>query len=331
MSKVYTVLGPIEPSDVGICDMHEHVLWNSPGWEYSPEAREHFPRPQAFEKIQADLVDFKSLGGGTIVDVSGLGLGRDVPFYADLSRETGVHIVACTGFWAERKILTYYLPYSDQPQQRRPPIYERDVDFLTDLMVHELTKGMGTTNVRAGVIKVGCDRPGMSKNEEATFRAAARASMKTGALITTHGSWHAERQAEVLEEEGADPSRVVIGHLDDRTAINPARDKELGKKGYNLGYDHIGIEPKSSEQFYAMTDEKRADLVVEMIEAGLTNQIVNACDTNAWAVGLVHRGTPESTYAHLLRKWVPLLKSRGVKDDVITTILVETPRRLLPF
>jgi phosphotriesterase-related protein len=86
MAKVYTVLGPIDPNEVGVCDMHEHVLWNSPGWEFSPEAFEHFDRPSVFEKIQADLLDYKSLGGQTIVDVSGIGMGRDVDFYADLSR-----------------------------------------------------------------------------------------------------------------------------------------------------------------------------------------------------------------------------------------------------
>ena len=331
MSKVYTVLGPIEPSEVGICDMHEHVLWSSPGWEFSPEAFQHFDRPRVFEKIQTDLLAFKSLGGQTIVDVSGIGMGRDVQFYADLSRETGVNIVACTGFWAERKILTFFRPSSDAAYISRPSIYERDVDFLSELFVHEVTKGMGTTDVRAGVIKVGTSRDEMTPLEEQTFRATARASRKTGVAVTTHGANLVERQAEIFLEEGVDPSRIVIGHLDDKTAIDLERDKRLGRKGFNLGYDHIGILPDWSPMYYAMPDEARADLVVAMIEAGFLDQIVVACDTNAWSVGLVHRGTPESTYAHLLQSWVPLLKSRAVTEAQINTMLVETPKRILPF
>ena len=331
MARVYTVRGPIEPSDVGICDMHEHVLWNTPGWEFSPWAFEDLPRPEAFEKIQSDLLDFKALGGQTIVDVSGIGIGRDVQLYGDLSRETGVHIVACTGFWAERKILTYFRPSTDRGASLRPDVWERDIDFLTQLFTHEVTQGMGTTDVRAGIIKVGTSRDQMTPLEERTFRAAARASRQTGVAVTTHGVNLAERQAEVFREEGADPTRVVIGHLDDGTGIDLERDKRLARQGFYLGYDHIGVEPDWSPMHYAIPDERRADLVLSMIEAGFLEQIVVACDTNAWSVGLVHRGTPRSTFAHLLRRWVPLLKSRGVSHDQLQTLLVETPRRILPF
>lgn len=315
--NVQTVLGPIAAADVGICDMHDHLLWSSPGWEYSPEAFAHFDRPRVFEKIEADLRDYHSLGGRTIVDVSGVGMGRDVRFYADLSRETGVHIVACTGFWAERKILLYYRT--------------RDLDYLTELMLHEVTKGIGTTDVRAGIIKVGTSRDEMTPLEERTFRAAARASRRSGVAITTHGVAMAERQAEIFLEEGADPTRIVIGHLDDKTSMDLERDKRLGRQGFYLGYDHIGIDPKWSPMYYAMPDERRADLVVAMIEAGFLDRIVVAPDTNAWSIGLVHRGTPKSTFAHLLRGWAPLLRARGVTDEAVRTMLVETPRKILPF
>src|SRR5262245_4176365 len=147
MSKVNTVLGPIEPGAVGRCDMHQHVIFNTPGWEFTPYAVEHFDKPRVFDKISADLLDFKAAGGGTLVDCSGIGIGRDVQFYADLARETGVNIVACTGFWAERKILTYFAV--------------RDVDYLTELFVHEVTVGMGTTSIPAGIIKVGSSREEM--------------------------------------------------------------------------------------------------------------------------------------------------------------------------
>lgn len=317
MATVHTVLGPIEPSELGVCDMHDHILWSSPGWEHSPDARMHFDRPSVFAKIEGDLRDFRALGGRTVVDVSGIGMGRDVPFYADLSRETGVHIVACTGFWAERKILMYFRT--------------RGLDHLTELLVHELTRGIGTTDVPAGIVKVGTSRDTITPLEELTFRAAARASRRTGAAVTTHGVHLAERQAEIFLEEGADPTRIVIGHLDDKTGIDLERDKRIARQGFNLGYDHIGIDPAWSAAYYAMPDERRADLVVAMIEAGFLDQIVVACDTNGWSIGLVHRGTPRSTYAHLLRSWVPLLRSRGVTDRQIETLLVATPRRILPF
>jgi phosphotriesterase-related protein len=80
-----------------------------------------------------------------------------------------------------------------------------------------------------------------------------------------------------------------------------------------------------------MPDEKRVELVAEMIQAGFLNQIVLANDTNGWSVGLVQRGTQQHTYAHLLRNFVPRLLKGGVSEDQIHTMLVETPAKLLPF
>ena len=316
MAQVNTVLGPIHPKQLGMTSLHEHILFSTPGWEYSPEARQHFDAPRVFEKIYNDLLDFKAVGGVTVVDVSGIGIGRDIEFYVCLSRYTKVNIVACTGFWAERKILPYFA--------------ERGIDYHTELFVKELTQGMGTTMVKAGVIKVGNSGDRFTRLEEMTYRAAARASRRTGAAIVTHGTQFAKKQAEILLDEGADPTRVIISHLDAAYALDLERDKELARKGFYIGYDHIGTEGWSSAA-YAMPDEKRIELVLEMIRSGFLNQIVLANDTNGWSVGLVQRGTQQHTYAHLLRNFVPKLLKSGISEDEIHTMLVVTPANVLPF
>ncbi|MBI2988943.1 MAG: phosphotriesterase [Deltaproteobacteria bacterium] len=316
MAQVNTVLGPISPDQMGTTLMHEHIIFNTPGWEYSPEAFQALDAPRVFEKLCGDLMDFKSLGGRTLVDVSGVGLGRDVELFADLSRATGVHIVCCTGFWAERKILPYFA--------------ERDIDYHTELYVRELTQGVGTTNIKAGIIKVGNSRDSITPLEEMTFRAGARASKRTGAVVTTHGVRCAEQQLSILLSEGIEPSRTIIGHLDDRSAIDLERDKRMARKGVWLSYDHIGTEEWST-QYYAMPDEKRVELVVHIAQDGFINQMLLSNDTNGWSCGLVHRGTPEHTYAHLLRHFVPKLLKAGLTEKQIHTLLVENPRKVLPF
>ncbi len=80
-----------------------------------------------------------------------------------------------------------------------------------------------------------------------------------------------------------------------------------------------------------MPDEKRIELVLEMIRSGFLNQIVLANDTNGWSVGLVQRGTQQHTYAHLLRNFVPKLLKSGISEDEIHTMLVVTPANVLPF
>src|SRR5215475_9885675 len=317
MAQVNTVLGPIHPKQLGRTSLHEHIVFNTPGWEYSPEAHEAFPAPKVFERIYNDLIEFKEAGGSAIVDVSGIGIGRDVELYVCLSRYSGVHIVACTGFWAERKILPYFA--------------ERNLDYHTSLFIKELTQGMGTTNVRAGVIKVGNSGDRFTKLEEMTYRAAARASKKTGAAIVTHGTQFARKQVEVLLEEGVDPIRVIISHLDAKYALDMERDKEVARKGFYIGYDHIGTEETWSKAAYAMPDTKRVEMVLEIIRSGFLKQLVLANDTNGWSAGIVTRGTQEHTYAHLLKNFVPLLLKAGVTEEQINTMLVETPQRLLPF
>lgn len=316
-AHVSTVLGPIHPAEVGLCSLHEHLLWSEPGWEFSPEASEHFDPPTVFAKVYGDLVAYRRAGGRTIVDCSGIGIGRDPELYAAWSRYSGVNVVACTGFWARDKILPYFA--------------ERDLDALTEIMVRELTVGMGTTAIRAGAIKVGNSRDGMWPVEERTYRAAARASRRTGAPIVTHGVRFAERQVEVLLDEGVDPSRVLISHLDAAYSLDFDRDLRIAKRGFYIGYDHIGTDPDWSPQPYAMKDERRVELVTRMIAAGQLERIVIACDTNAWSIGLAHRQTPRHTLAHLLVGFAPMLRAAGVSDDQVRTMLVETPRKFLPM
>lgn len=317
MAQVNTVLGPIHPAEVGVCSLHEHLLWSEPGWEFSPQAHEVFDPPAVFAKVYRDLVEWRRAGGRTLVDCTGVGIGRDPELYAAWSRYSGVNVVACTGFWAQEKILPYFA--------------ERDIDYMVELMVHELTVGMGTSAIRAGAIKVGNSRDAMWPLEERTYRAAARASRRTGAAIITHGVAFAERQAELLLEEGVDPSRVLISHLDAAYSLDFERDLRIAKRGFYVGYDHIGTDPEWSPQPYAMKDERRVELVVRMVEAGQLERVVIACDTNSWSIGLAHRATPRHTFAHLVNGFVPMLTAAGISGEQLRVMLVETPRRFLPL
>ena len=103
-------LGAIHPDELGVVAMHEHIFWGPPGWEYDPYW--WFSKTAAYEKAHKDLSDFRILGGNTFVDLSGLGLGRHLPTYIELSKSSGVNVVACTGFWAERGIAPFFLEKS---------------------------------------------------------------------------------------------------------------------------------------------------------------------------------------------------------------------------
>lgn len=317
MAVVQTVLGPIAPGDMGPTSMHEHIIFGYPGWEYDPEAlwRENlWNAPKVYERIYNDLVDFKAAGGRTFVDCSGIGLGRDVDLYVSLARDTGVHLVAATGFWAQQGIAPYFR--------------QKDIDYLEELFVRELTVGMEHSRVKAGIIKVGNSGTAMTPLEEATYRAAARAAKKTGCAVTTHGVNFARRQVEVLLDEGLDPERAIIGHLDAAYSLDMARDKEFARRGFYIGYDHIGTENTWSPAPYAMPDEYRIQMIHEIIAAGFIDRLILSNDTNGQST---HRPTQLHPYRHLYLSFMPRLRRAGVTEEQIHTMIVENPRRALPL
>ncbi len=202
MSHVQTVRGPVPSEEIGFTLPHEHTaiaLWHVPNrwdyWELSPDD----------PVIEAELARYRAAGGSCLVDVTPTGVGRDPARLAGLSERTGIHLVMGCGWYRG----AYYLP--------EVRIDRRTVDDLADELVRESHEGVGETGVRPGIIgEIGTDKPWISAAEERVHRAAARASQRTGLAITTHAVLSAVGLAQlgIFEEEGADLSRVVIGHAD---------------------------------------------------------------------------------------------------------------------
>ncbi|MBJ7482599.1 MAG: phosphotriesterase, partial [Chloroflexi bacterium] len=191
--QVQTVLGAVAPGDLGFTLPHEHtkcsLWWIENRWDYWELIGDE-PR------MNEELAAYKALGGGTLVDVTPIGIGRDLARLARLSQATGLHIVAGAGWYRQ----AYY------PAEAR--IDRRSIDDLADEIVQEFVDGP----VRPGIIgEIGTDKPWVTAQEERVFRAAARAALRTGASVTTHAvqSDVGLAQLAILEDEGLDPARIV--------------------------------------------------------------------------------------------------------------------------
>jgi predicted metal-dependent phosphotriesterase family hydrolase len=87
---VETVLGPVTAHELGEVDAHEHVFLRTPvnpGDEFLDA-----------DKAAAELQRVAASGIRTVVDLTPVGLGRHPGQLAELSRTSGIHIVAATGF-----------------------------------------------------------------------------------------------------------------------------------------------------------------------------------------------------------------------------------------
>lgn len=318
MSYVNTVLGPIHPNELGLTLQHEHILWGPPGWEYDPEWWFHYPK--LYAKCLADLVEFQGLGGKAIVDASGIGMGRDIELYRMLSKYSGVHVVASTGFWAGAGVYNYLQA-------------KADIDYMEELFVRELTQGIGNTGVKAGVIKVGNSVFGMSELEERMHRAAARAAKRTGCAIITHGILYAMKQLEVFESERLDLSRVMVSHCSDNTGLDLERDKEIARRGAWAAYDTFSIVNSWSWADYSTSDEVKADLVKGFIDAGFINRLLISADVNLFSLGWA-RSNPyngKSTVADGLRTIMRQLRRIGISEESFRKIMIENPREVIPI
>jgi phosphotriesterase-related protein len=317
MSYVNTVLGTIHPAEMGITLQHEHILWGPPGWEFDPEWWFHYPK--LFQKCLADMREFRDMGGRTIVDASGINMGRDVEFYRMISRYSGVHVVCSTGFWAGAGLYNYFR--------------DKDIEYLENLFVHEITVGMGNSGAKAGVIKVGNGNFGFTEYDERIHRAAARAAKRTGAAIITHGVLGIRRQVEVFEDEHFDLSRVMISHCSDNTGLDLERDKEVARKGAWAAYDTFSITNNWSWADYATYDDVKGDLVKAMIDAGLIDRVLISADVNLFSLGWA-RSNPYSgktTVADGLRAIIGQFMRLGLDEGVFKKIMIDNPREVVPI
>lgn len=316
MAAIRTVTGVVEPGAVGITLMHEHLMFGYMGWHWDTTFT--LDREQALDQVVKELRALKAAGGTTVVDVTPICSGRDVGFLVRASADSGVQLVACTGFWSQLGMPTHF--------QRKT------VDDLEELFVRELTQGMATTSVPAGIIKVGTMGEHMTEAEHRLFQAAARASKRTGAAVTTHVSSHlpspvgvisAREQLKVLlDEEGMDPSRVIIGHCD---AVHVTEyHLEVVQRGVYAEFDHICDEEGA---FYSLPDDRRVRWVLALLEAGYERQLLFSTDRIAIRLAMPQR--QRHTLASLTTKFLPMLHKAGVGDETVHTIMVENPRRAL--
>jgi phosphotriesterase-related protein len=320
------------------------------GCQYAPEV--DFNHAVAFEKICSSLEAFKESGGGTIVDTSGITLGRDVTFYSKLSQTAGVKIVAATGFDNEPTSIlpsftfvgaTYRPPDPFGPKSTRydAGYWHREIqgsfysshggtkEYRMFLFYNELTMGMVApgmirTKMKAGLVKAGSSWDEITAEEEFALRAASLAAKRSGLCVSTNGINQARRQMEIMLEEGLEPNRIVIGHCDDGRTIDLQRDREMAEKGAYIAYDHIGWEDASVP--HSVPDERRVELVKFMVEAGFTEHIILSCSAIGYALGVAQ---PKHSFSHLLKSFVPRLQKAGVRDGAIDTILRENPKRIL--
>lgn len=297
---VMTLLGPIEPEDLGICLPHVHLLCDPPGAD-----EDH--RLTDVDSAESEVEAFVTMNGRALVECSTRDAGRMTAPLLEIAGFVPAHLIAATGRHNHR--------YASQ----MPNALDRD--SLTEEFVNELTVGVDGTDARAGVIKVGTSLNDITDVERATLHAAAAAHRQTGAPITTHteNCTMALETIETLGLNGVTADRVIIGHVD-RVPMSLNQHLRLARTGALLQFDQIG----KSEEY---TDQKRAERVVQLIEAGFGDQILLSLDYGRRSQLVSYDGKPGLPY---LSEWfMVLLLEAGLEALDVRKLVVDNPMRAL--
>ncbi|KPL83203.1 hypothetical protein SE15_08110 [Thermanaerothrix daxensis] len=307
MAFIRTVRGDLNPSDLGVTYMHEHLYFlpPEPFASQDPDLR--------LDDLGAAIREvtwFKKAGGSAIVEMTTPELGRNPDVLRRISEASGVHIIATTGFNKAKFSASW--------------VAERTPETLAEEMIRDLTHGINHSGVRAGVIKASSSLNEITPSEVTVFKAAALAHQATGAPISTHteAGTMALEQIQLLTSAGVSPQRILIGHLDRH--LDPDYLLTVARTGVYLGFDQI------SKEKYA-PDSRRIEMIKQLVAEGHADQIMLSGDLarkSYWPSFGFGNG-PGLTY--ILWRFVSRLIEEGLPPVTVQRFLIDNPARFLAW
>ncbi|GAB3279068.1 phosphotriesterase family protein [Parasphingorhabdus pacifica] len=323
MASVATVRGPVDPDDLGVTLMHEHVFVLTPdvlqnyGWQYWDEEERV---ADAIEKLQR----LRAAGVTTIVDPTVVGLGRYIPRVERINNAVDINIVAATGLYTFAE-LPHLFTY------RGPGTVLGGPEPLTEMFIGDIRDGIAGTTIKAGLLKCVIEAAGLTEDQTRVQRAICDAHRETGAPITVHTNSARQTGRLALDfyaRSGVDLTKVVIGHAGDSNDLDYL--KWIMDQGASIGCDRFGLDQYN-------TTENRVRTVAALCAQGYADRIVLAHDAACFmdyfpddaARQALAQAAPNWHYLHITEDVLPALRAQGVTDEQITTMLVENPRRYL--
>jgi phosphotriesterase-related protein len=336
--RTQTVLGVIDPAELGPTLMHEHIISDLTRPKLAATGVEgdeidicncwkinygQMTSALKYKLNQSDIAiqeirEMVEAGGRTVVDLTSGGIKPNPKALADISRASGAHIVMGCGHYVEE--------FQD------PRNSDRGVEDFASEMVSQVLEGAWGTDVRAGIIgEIGCQAP-WTAQERRVMQGAILAQQETGAAINVHPGRHEDQPQEVAAfflAQGAPMDRMVLSHID-RTIFDETRLLRLADTGCVIEFDLFGME----QSYYQLADidmpndAVRLRLMRTLIDHGHLDRIVISHDI-CYRTRLTRYGG--HGYQHIYANVIPMMRRRGYSETEIETIMVKTPQRLLTF
>jgi phosphotriesterase-related protein len=302
MEAIQTVTGPVDPAELGVTLIHEHIMCDFIGADKTGPHR--WDRDEVYKVMLPYLDAVRDAGGKTFVDCSPKFLGRDPVLLRQLAEASGLHIITNTGLYKDPYLPKYAL--------------EGTAESLADDWTREAKEGIAESGVRPGFIKIAANEGDLNPTQQKIVRAAALTHLRTGLTIAAHTTDSATvlQELDALQEEGVAASALIWVHADAQANRDVWR--EAARRGAWIELD--AVTPEEPERHLGMIED--------VIEADLIDQVLISQDRGWYNVGEPKGGEPRP-FDKLLTEFVPAMKKAGIDDATIDKLLRDNPARAL--
>ncbi|MBR5768445.1 MAG: phosphotriesterase [Clostridia bacterium] len=298
MAVIRTVNGDLSPDSFDLFHCHEHI-WID-GSFLGPESP---VRP--IDDFEKSLSELKLLKKGTLlVDCQPLNVGGDFGCFRRLSAESGIGIVASTGF---HKLCFY-----------------RDDSRVLKAREYDLRRSFFRQAGRCGIIKTAVEKEGITGRYEVLHTAAARTASETGLKVIVHTDPGSDALGllDFYARLGVEESCVILCHLD-RTEPDIGIHIEAARRGAFLEYDTIA-RPKYH------TDEDEIGIIGRVCGAGYEKNVLLGLDTTRERL----RSYCENTAVgldYLENNFIKKLRGHGFDEKTVELMIRDNPRKAISF
>jgi phosphotriesterase-related protein len=315
MTFIRTVLGDIEPEDLGPTHAHEHlVIGPSRVVELNPDFL-----LDDVDKAVAELEPARGLGLAGIIDATPCAFGRNPLKLAEASRRSGVHVVAGTGL----HLAQWYDPGGWTEHETAEQLAGRfEADIAEGIDAHDYGGDVvERVDHRAGVIKI-AGSAALTDRERRVYEAAAIVHTRTGCPIITHctDGLGAIEQVALLADLGVRTTHVTLSHTD--KVVDRGYHREILATGASVEYDQ-GFRWKPD------VDNGTLTLLAWMIEDGFDDEVMLGMDAARQGYWTTYGGSPGWTF--LLGAFADAMQARGISADAQRAIFVTNPARAFSF
>jgi len=315
MTFVRTVLADIDPGAMGVTYAHEHLVIDG---GRPVEMSADFLLADV-DRLADELRAAAAVGLRTAIDAMPADCGRNSAKLAELSRRSGVHVVAATGLHHAKFYGAWH--WSLRASE----------DELADLFVADIDEGIDErdyggpivrrTAIRAGIVKVGGSEGGPSDRDRPIFRAAAATHQRTGVPVHTHceAGTGALEQVRLLVDAGVPASRITLSHVD-----------KVVDRGYHRDLLGTGAFAVYDQAFrWRDRDNGTLQLLEWMAEDGVLGQVMLGMDAARQGYYAAFGGQPGLPY--LLGEFSAAMQARGLDASIRRRLFVDNPSRAFAF